>query len=404
MRARGWPARWVAALLAVLALPLVAAAEDRSACADLARSVEAQPGSALFLASYPTVATGPLHNAAFLYDNAVATIALVACGHVAQARRIGDAILLALEHDRFWHDGRLRNAYASGEVGSEPLKLAGWWDDVAGRWFEDRYQVSSDSGNMAWAMLALLTLDSSADDRYRRGALRIAQWVAMLRDERGAGGFTGGYFGHEPTPRHVMWKSTEHNLDLAVAFARLAAASADPSWAEQSQAAAQFVDSMWSAERGSFAAGTGVDGETINPLLALDAQIWPLLGLPQATVRYADALTLGAQSLRNGQGYAYSEAGGGDWTEGSAQVVVLLKRLHRDAAARSVQASIAAARAPDGAYYSTTVAQLPTGFMLATDPSKPRMYLHLEHLAATAWVALAQQGFNPFTGARTLPR
>jgi hypothetical protein len=49
------------------------------------------------------------------------------------------------------------------------------------------------------------------------------------------------------------------------------------------------------------------------------------------------------------------------------------------------------------------MAELPTGFMLATDPSKPRMYLHLEHLGASAWAALAEQGFNPFTGARSLP-
>jgi hypothetical protein len=31
------------------------------------------------------------------------------------------------------------------------------------------------------------------------------------------------------------------------------------------------------------------------------------------------------------------------------------------------------------------------------------MYLHLEHLGASAWAALAEQGFNPFTAARTLP-
>jgi hypothetical protein len=34
----------------------------------------------MFLASYPGVTSGPLQGAAFLYDNAVAAIALVACG------------------------------------------------------------------------------------------------------------------------------------------------------------------------------------------------------------------------------------------------------------------------------------------------------------------------------------
>jgi hypothetical protein len=67
-------------------------------------------------------------------------------------------------------------------------------------------------------------------------------------------------------------------------------------------------------------------------------------------------------------------------------------------------AAIEAARAADGGYYATTVASLPTGFMLDTDPSQPRTYQHLEHLAAAAWVALAEQGFNPFTGGRSLPK
>ncbi len=392
--------RWRPLLVGLL-WPLTAAAEGESACGYLTRTAQAQPGAALFLASYPTAEPGPLQHTAFLYDNAVAAIALVGCGQMSQARRIGEAMLLGLDHDRYWHDGRLRNAYLAGTVSAAPLKLAGWWDPTAGRWLEDGYQAGSDTGNMAWAVLALLTLDGDGegDGRYRRGAARIAQWLAALGDPRGA----GGSFGHEPTPERLGWKSTEHNVDLAAAFGRLAAASADPRWAAQAQAATHFVDAMWSAQRGGFAVGTLADGQSTNPMLALDAQIWPLLALPGAAKRYAAVLTGALERLRSGQGYAYSDAGGGPWTEGGAQLLVLLKRLHRTAAVAPVEAGIAAARAPDGGYYATTLAAVPTGFMLATDPSKPRLYLHLEHLGATAWVALAEQGFNPFTGARTLP-
>jgi hypothetical protein len=390
-------------LLGLLLLPLAATSRAESACDYLTHTMQAQSGAALFLASYPDAEAGPLQHAAFLYDNAVTAIALVGCGQMTQARRIGDAMLLGLEHDRYWHDGRLRNAYLAGAVDDQPLKLAGWWDPVAGRWLEDAYQASSDTGNMAWAMLALLNLDANDDGRYRRGALRIAQWLTGFVDRRGAGGFTGGSYGHEPAPQRLLWKSTEHNVDLAAAFARLASASADPRWAAQAQSARRFVEAMWDAQRGSFAVGTLADGQTVNPMLALDAQIWPLLALPEANTRYAEALPSAAQHLRSGQGYAYSDAGGGPWTEGGAQVLVLLKRLQHKAAARPLEAAIAAARAPDGGYYATTVGIVPTGFMLATNPDQPRLYLHLEHLGATAWVALAEQGFNPFTGARTLP-
>jgi len=46
---------------------------------------------------------------------------------------------------------------------------------------------------------------------------------------------------------------------------------------------------------------------------------------------------------------------------------------------------------------------MPTGFMLPTEPSAPRVYFHLEHLGAAAWAALADCSFNPFTGGRSLP-
>ena len=143
-------------------------------------------------------------------------------------------MLLALDHDRYWHDGRLRNGYAAGVVSAAPLKLAGWWDSKAQRWLEDDYQAGSDSGNLAWAMLALLTLDR-ADARYVRGAARIAGWLETLRDRRGGGGFTGGSFGSEAAPRALRWKSTEHNVDLTAAFGRLAAASGDAHWLPMSQ-------------------------------------------------------------------------------------------------------------------------------------------------------------------------
>ncbi|MBV9044078.1 MAG: hypothetical protein JO294_03065, partial [Alphaproteobacteria bacterium] len=94
--------------------------------------------------------TRELKDAAFVYDNAVAVTALVACHEIRRARRIGDALLFALDHDRYWHDGRLRNAYLAGAV-TNPVKLPGWWDTQQNGWAEDRYQVGSDTGNLAWA-------------------------------------------------------------------------------------------------------------------------------------------------------------------------------------------------------------------------------------------------------------
>jgi hypothetical protein len=345
----------------------------------------------VFLASYPAAPPGPLKDTAFLYDNAAAAIALTGCGEPAKAQRITDAILYALDHDRFWQDGRLRNAALAGAVGAGPLKLPGWWDPVHNLWVEDRYQVGSDVGNMAWAMLALLT---SADPKARAGAKRIGAWVAGWEDHRGAGGFTGGTFAHEPHPEVIAWKSTEHNTDLTAAFTRLGGTA-------QATSARHFVEAMWNPACACFATGSGEDGVSVNPLLALDAQIWPLLALPGAVKGYGSVLGTVEKRLKVGAGYAYSQAGGGVWTEGTAQVGLLQALLGQDV--KGLAATIAAAQAPDGGFYASDVAELPTGFMLQTDPSKPRIYPRLSHLGATAWVALFEARFNPFTGTHALP-
>jgi hypothetical protein len=380
------------------------AAENSAACQSLSKTMDARPAGPVFLPSYPTVKEGPLQGVAFLYDNAVATIALVACGDPQQAKRIGDAMLIALDHDRYWHDGRLRNGYAAGPVPSGPVKLAGWWDNKQNQWVEDRYQVGSDNGNMAWAILALLTLDQAADDRrYRDGAARIAAWVAQWRDKRGAGGFTGGTFAHEPAPQSLKWKSTEHNTDLAAAFSRLAQASHDKTWLKPARNAAKFVRAMWMPRCACFAVGTGEDGRTRNVLLALDAQIWPLLALPQASSRYSVAVKTVESRLGQDGGFAYSDAKQGLWTEGTAQAALLFALMGREAEANRLDKAVESMRVPDGGYYAANTQALPTGFMLDTDPSQPRVYFHIPHLAALAWAALAARRFNPFTGTSALP-
>ncbi len=383
----------------------LASAQFKDACSQLQASVPSASDGALFIPSFPSVQGGPLHRAAFLYDNAVALIALVGCNEVPTARRLGDAILLALAHDRYWHDGRLRSGYAAGPVDDGPIKLAGWWDDAQNRWLEDRYQVGSDTGNMAWALLALLALDGAdVDPRYRAGAIQIGTYILSAKDARGSGGFTGGHFGHEPDPEPLTWKSTEHNTDLTAAFTLLAKRTQDSRWRIAADDARRFVAAMWDPACQCFATGTGTDGITRNPLVALDAQIWPLLALPGAAHSYEGVLDSAHQRLGVEQGFAYSDVRQGIWTEGTAQMLLLQKLLGHDKQALVLRNVIEAQREPHGGYYASNSKQLPTGFMLATDPSQPRVYFHVPHLAPLAWAALAERRFNPFTDTTGLPR
>jgi hypothetical protein len=98
----------------------------RQSCEGLRLAVaQDQKGAAsgpLFLASYRLAGTGQgtpplepaLAGAAFTYDNALAGIALLACGDAGSARRIGDAIVRAIERDPAWPTGGCAMPIAPG--------------------------------------------------------------------------------------------------------------------------------------------------------------------------------------------------------------------------------------------------------------------------------------------------
>ncbi|HET8708624.1 MAG TPA: hypothetical protein VFM46_20115 [Pseudomonadales bacterium] len=376
---------------------------DASACQYLAQQPAFSANKPAFLLSFPTETDGPLNQSAFLYDNAVAAIALVGCGETAKAKRITDAIIFAQSNDRYWHDGRLRNAYRGGAV-ETPVKLPGWWDGQKNQWLEDRYQVGSDVGNMAWALLSLLAVDRGLNDpAYRKAALSLAEWIERFHDQRGKGAYKGGLFAHEPTPESVEWKSTEHNTDLVAVFRALGAATGEKKWIQRAEENTAFVASLWNGEKKVFATGVGDDGVSVNPIVALDAQIWPLLAIPGFHSRYIGAVDGAKQFTGFEEGFAYSEAKEGIWTEGTAQVLLLYRLLGWNTQAAALQRVIQQQRAPQGGYFAASNSSIPTSFMLATDPTKPRLYFKLPHLGALAWVALAERGFNPFTFSASLP-
>src|SRR4030081_458729 len=136
-----------------------------ASCAPLANAVASQAAGseAAFVRSYEHAddesrLPAGLASTAFVYDNALAAIALVACGDGNSATIIGNALSLAARNDRTFRDGRVRNAYRPGPVGNAAPALPGWWDAKQKIWAEDAAQERSSTGNVAWAALALLTL------------------------------------------------------------------------------------------------------------------------------------------------------------------------------------------------------------------------------------------------------
>jgi hypothetical protein len=372
------------------------------ACGALLSRVQAVPGTEpIFLRSYdPSTGDAPTIDGAYTYDNALAVIALVACGHRDAALRIADALLAASEGDRSGATGRIRNTYRPGPVAERPVPPMGWWSDQDGRWVEDPYHVGTATGNVAWAALALLTVASTAqDDPYRAAAARLARWTKDMLDPRSPGGFIGGLYGYDDTAERLTWKSTEHNTDLAAVFDWLSRLEPDQGWQADAHIARDFVAAHWDPATEHFWVGTTPDGMTPNRLNSgLDAQLWPLLlaDAPEtwrASLRYVEA-----HHARSG-GFDFNDDRDGIWWEGTAQAALTYRAVGREEEADRLLSALADQFSPSGFIWASSELRLTTGFALSPASQIDDFYYYrLPHLAPTAWAALAATGWNPFTG------
>ncbi len=401
----------IAAVVLVLATaPAAAGARHGTAsplCATIRAGVDAAGSGPVFVTSYRPGAGEaelplPLRHSAFTYDNALASIALVACGDVPRARRIGDAFLHALAHDRTFSDGRVRNAYRAGPVGDGPPLLPGWWDAKQNLWAEDAYQDGTATGNVAWAALALLTLDTAAPKAgYRAGARRMLGWIGEhAHDHRAPEGFSGGADGFDPAQTPLAWKSTEHNLDVHAVAAWLHRLDGRPEDSAMATIARGFLDAVFVPDPGLFRLGTKPDG-SLQPTdhVALDTQLWPLIGVADAPAEWRRAMAYAEAHMAVPGGFDFDADRDGAWSEGTAQATLTLRALGREPEAARLLDGLAGQVSPSGYLYATNVPRLTTGIAIGPASKGPDFfYFRRPHLGATAWAVLAATGWNPFTG------
>lgn len=389
-----------------------AAADDRTdlsrgTCAVLDRAVAAQRGGPLLLASYQPLRGKPsdiraLRDVAFTYDNALASIALFACGKSQSARRIADALLLATSGDPEYHDGRVRNAYAAGPVNAPTMTLPGYWDEGRKAWSQDGYQVSFATGNAAWAALALLEAYRRTHHApYLAGAKRVLEWTrgSTLNDLLPAG-YVGGWFVDPPHVLRQQWKSVEQNVDLVAAWTALDRIAPAVEARASAATAGAFVASQWDEKEGRFYVGTGPDGQTSDhDHSGLDAQIWPLIAVPAAPADWMRVLAFVDSTHAVAGGYGFNRAPDGLWTEGTAQVaaVFVLRGLPKRAA--PLWPLLRRQQTDEGWLFATPEPRIATGLAIGPNSTTSDFfYYHLPHLGATAWAAIAATGVNPFVG------
>lgn len=378
-----------------------------NSCTSLRSAAAAEPGNGpMLLPSYPTLKQGDdstraLQDVAFIYDNALAGIALTACGEPNQARRIADALLLAAAHDPSFKDGRLRNAYRAGLTDADKVQLPGYWQSHGNYWSQDPYQVGTSTGNVAWATLLLLTVyDSSHDRRYQEAAVAQLRWIQVhATGTAPPAGYEGGLFGYDNAQRAQHWKATEHNIDVYAAATWIDRDGGDPMAAQQAKLAGSFVHAMWDNTQHRFLVGTLDDGRTLSrDKSGLDAQVWPLLAFNPHPAEWSQVWSWVDKQHRSGNGYGYRRQPDGIWTEGTAQVATALHASGK-AVPDTVWQLLAAQRGDGGMLYATPQPRIGTDFAIGpTSTHADFFYYHLPHLGATAWAALAAKGWNPFTG------
>jgi hypothetical protein len=358
-------------------------------------------------------------NTVYTYDNALKLIADLMLynttsvkQYLIDAKLTGDAFIYAINNDRYFNDGRLRNAYMSGELKhyDGTVRMPGWWDENTNTWYEDKGLVSTSTGNVAWAGLALASLyEVTLNDEYLNGAEILANWCI---DKTATDyGFTGGFVGWGLSGQDSLtWKSTEHNIDLYALFTRLYWLTSDSNYYNASENAKNFVLSMWNQAKNHFWTGTDSTGININTdVIPLDIQMWYTMAFQDTVSQYILGIDWGKQNcyLVNYNSFNYSSPISGFdfdtdldgiWFEGSSQAALANKMIGNEIFAEDVLYHVEYVQNHriDPLLYNCN-----NKGIVASDHNHLSTGFDWEfhnrlHIGATCWYIFAKLGYNPY--------
>lgn len=388
-------------------IPSVATADAGSAYIYLNEMMDAHESitsnELRFLASYTTLSSEKtdraLEDVAFIYDNALVMLCYIYQNTADGRRRAGilaNSFIYAMSHDRYYTDGRLRNAYSARQlINKETGKaiLPGFWNKDTRQWQEDKDQVSAHTGNMAWVVIALSQyFNAYGGESYKAAAVALGNWI-YNHTFAADGGYTGGYAGWEPNAEKLRWKSTEHNLDVYVAFQWLHQITGDSVWQQRAMHARSFVESMWAGDH--FWIGTKPEsGDIDKDHPALDIQAWAVLLFDgyRPALRWAEQYCyVEADGFK---GFDYNTDKDGIWFEGTAQMsLAYLAAGEKDKAdgfLKELKRARVSARNHNG---NGMVAASRDHVSTGLGP----YYFNRLHIGATAWYIFADLGHNPFS-------
>lgn len=358
-----------------------------------------------------------LREVAFTYDNALAMLAFLADGSadsLRRARLIGDAFVQVANHDRTFTDGRIRTAYTSGDITLPPgwlvhgkadtVPAPGFYVDNPPRFFEVE-NTDIDTGNNAWAMIALLALHKQfGGTNYMTATRNVGNFIQTMRsDVEPFPSFRGGIQAAEATNAVLRtYASTEHNLDIYAAFSEMYRLTGETQWLDGASLALRFIELMWDDQIGGYLTGTtGGSPDARNQApgqFPLDTHSWNVLAVPDVLTRHPRLLDCPEHYHRTQSdgfdGFDFNDDHDGVWFEGSAQMAVAYAFAGVDSRVDHLRTTLQTAQQiplPFGDGLGVPAAShdgVTSGFSF-------KLFLR-PHIGATAWNLFAQMGFNPY--------
>jgi len=367
-----------------------------------------------FIRSFETISstTEPdkyITNICYTYDNALALIAYIARNDLRRAKILADSFIFAQDHDGTFHDKRLRNGYMSGDIyeidhinQTKKVRLPGIWNFENEQFEVNDFCYGSHVGNVAWAMLALITYYETVNEaEYLTYSIKLGDWIEFNTRDNTFGGYSGGYEYDSKKNEYikVKWISTEHNIDVYAAFERLYRLANNIIWHERALHAKQFIESMWNEGGGHLWTGKSPNGEINEEFIPLDVHPWALMALNM----YHEGLSWSEQycytetSSFKGFDFSYSSTTNPDgvWFEGTAQMALAYQINSEYTKANNYIKEIEKAQeyAPNTngkGIVAASIDGLTTGISWE--------YFSRLHIGATAWYIFAKLGYNPYWG------
>ena len=377
-----------------------------------------RPNALRLIPSFTTITdTDPFDienkNLATIYDNSLSILALLERGteeDLSKAKILADALVFAHDNDTSaipedwpfapppFSGSRLKDAYSAGDLldAQGKFRYPGWWDDNANMWKMHDLALSYRTGDLAWTMIALMRVyEVTGKQAYLTTVEEIGNWI-VSNCQRTGSGIDGGYKGGWVWSwDQLAWQesgvSTEHNIDLAAAFGRLAVLTGNAIWQTRSGSARSFVEAMWNKDEGYFYTGLNTNG-TISDVKVLDVQAWAAM-LFQAEPYWRSLDWAEANLSSDGLHFDFNDDLDGTWYEGVAHMAAAYVLRGDDDKATALLEILRNAQTPsqytDGkGIPSSDTYGLTTGFSWN--------YYNRLSLGATCWFLLAESGVNPF--------